>query len=279
MNFDNFDMTTFWETFVVDWGTNLFLAILTFIIGRFVTKLISRVIKKLLDKSHMDLMLINFIMSILNALLLLFVIIASLSQLGVDTTSLVALIAAAGLAVGLALKDSLQNFSAGVMLIIFKPFKTGNYVEAAGTAGIVENIGIFSSQFRTGDNKEVIIPNGKIYQGTITNYSAKDTRRVDMVFGIGYDDDIQQAKKILQQLIDSDDRVLKEPEPLIALSELGDSSLNFIVRPWVNASDYWALKWDMNEKVKQAFDDANISIPYPQMDVHMTQTPNESNSK
>jgi len=279
MNFDNFDMTAFWETFVVDWGTNLFLAILTFIIGRFVTKLISKVIKKLLNKSHMDLMLINFIMSILNALLLLFVIIASLSQLGVDTTSLVALIAAAGLAVGLALKDSLQNFSAGVMLIIFKPFKTGNYVEAAGTAGIVENIGIFSSQFRTGDNKEVIIPNGKIYQGTITNYSAKDTRRVDMVFGIGYDDDIQQAKKILQQLIDSDDRVLKEPEPLIALSELGDSSLNFIVRPWVNASDYWALKWDMNEKVKQAFDDANISIPYPQMDVHMTQAPNESNSK
>ncbi|RUM92393.1 MAG: mechanosensitive ion channel family protein [Thiomicrospira sp.] len=272
-------MTTFWETFVVDWGTNLFLAIITFIIGRFVSKLISKGTKTLLNKSHMDAMLVNFILSILNALLLLFVIIASLSQLGVDTTSLVALLAAAGLAVGLALKDSLQNFAAGVMLIIFKPFKIGNYVEAAGTAGIVENIGIFSSQFRTGDNKEVIIPNGKIYQGTITNYSAKDTRRVDMEFGIGYDDDIQQAKKILQQLIEADDRVLKEPEPVIALSELGESSLNFIVRPWVKASDYWALKWDMNEKVKQAFDDADINIPYPQMDVHMTQLSNESNSK
>ncbi|QBZ83617.1 Small-conductance mechanosensitive channel [Hydrogenovibrio crunogenus] len=279
MNFDSFDMTTFWETFVVDWGTNLFLAIITFIIGRFVSKLISKGTKTLLNKSHMDAMLVNFILSILNALLLLFVIIASLSQLGVDTTSLVALLAAAGLAVGLALKDSLQNFAAGVMLIIFKPFKIGNYVEAAGTAGIVENIGIFSSQFRTGDNKEVIIPNGKIYQGTITNYSAKDTRRVDMEFGIGYDDDIQQAKKILQQLIEADDRVLKEPEPVIALSELGESSLNFIVRPWVKASDYWALKWDMNEKVKQAFDDADINIPYPQMDVHMTQLSNESNSK
>lgn len=279
MNFDNFDMTGFWETFVVDWGINLLLAILTFIVGRFITKLISKLIRKLLNQSHMDAMLVNFVMSILNALLFLLVIIASLSQLGVDTTSLVALIAAAGLAVGLALKDSLQNFAAGVMLILFKPFKIGNYVEAAGTAGIVENIGIFSSQFRTGDNKEVIIPNGKIYQGTITNYSAKETRRVDMVFGIGYDDDIQLAKKILQQLIDADDRVLKEPEPVIALSELADSSLNFVVRPWVKASDYWALKWDMNERVKQAFDEAGINIPYPQMDVHMTQTPNKLNSK
>lgn len=279
MNFDNFDMTGFWETFVIDWGTNILLAILTFIVGRFVTKIISKVSKKVLEKYHTDEMLANFIMSILNALLLLFVIIATLSQLGVDTTSLVALIAAAGLAIGLALKDSLQNFSAGVMLIIFKPFRIGNYVEAAGTAGIVEHIGIFSSQFRTGDNKEVIIPNGKIYQGTITNYSAKETRRVDMVFGIGYDDDIKLAKKILQELVEADDRVLKEPEPLVALSELADSSLNFIVRPWVNASDYWSLKWDMNEKVKQAFDDANISIPYPQMDVHMNQSNNESNSK
>lgn len=269
MDFSNIDLKNLWETYGIEWGTNIILALVIFFVGRWASKLVSGIVQRLLSRAKMDDMLINFIMSILNAVLLLFIIIASLSQLGVDTTSLVALIGAAGLAIGLALKDSLQNFASGVMLIVFKPFKVGNYVEAAGTAGVVESVGIFSSTFRTGDNREVIIPNGNIYKGTITNYSARETRRVDMVFGIGYDDDIKQAKQILTDLVESDERVLQDPAPTIALSELADSSINFIVRPWVKSGDYWSLKWDMNEKVKHAFDEAGIGIPYPQMDVHL----------
>ena len=200
--------------------------------------------------------------------MLLVVIIASLNQLGVDTTSLIALIGAAGLAVGLALQGTLQNFAAGVMLIIFRPFKTGDFVEAGGCAGIVENVSIFNTVMRTGDNKEVTIPNGAIYGGTITNYSAKPTRRVDLVFGIGYDDDIKKAKAILEQLMNDDERILSDPAPLVAVGELADSSVNFNVRPWVNSADYWGVYFDLTENVKLAFDAAGISIPYPQMDVH-----------
>ncbi|QAB15702.1 mechanosensitive ion channel family protein [Hydrogenovibrio thermophilus] len=269
MDFSSIDLKSLWETYGIEWGTNIVLALIIFIVGRWASKLISGIVQRLLKRGKMDDMLINFIMSILNAVLLLFIIIASLSQLGIDTTSLVALIGAAGLAIGLALKDSLQNFASGVMLILFKPFKVGNFVEAAGTSGVVESVGIFSSTFRTGDNREVIIPNGNIYKGTITNYSARETRRVDMVFGIGYDDDIKQAKQILTDLIESDERVLQDPAPTIAVSELADSSINFVVRPWVQSGDYWGLKWDMNEKVKHAFDEAGIGIPYPQMDVHL----------
>lgn len=269
LNTENLDMETLWEMYILPWGINLISALLIFYIGRLIAKGIVKVVKKLLTRSNMDAMLVNFIASILSALLLLFVIIAALSQLGIDTTSLVALVGAAGIAIGLALKDSLQNFAAGVMLIIFKPFKVGDFVDAAGVMGIVESVGIFSSAMRTGDNKAIIIPNGSIYQGTITNYSAKPTRRVDMVFGIGYDDDIKLAKEILERLLAEDERVLKDPAPVVALSELGDSSVNFIARPWVNSGDYWAVAWEMNEKVKTAFDEAGISIPYPQMDIHL----------
>jgi len=224
---------------------------------------------KMLQKSGMDKMLVDFVHSILNALLLLFIIIASLDQLGVDTTSFIALIGAAGLAVGLALQGSLQNFASGVLLIVFRPFKVGHFIEAAGVAGVVEEIGIFSTRLKTGDNREIIVPNGAIYDGTITNNSARDTRRIDMVFGIGYDDDIRKAKEIMQSLLDADERVFKEPAPLIAVAELADSSVNFNVRPWVKSSDYWAVKFDYTEKLKLAFDDAGISIPYPQMDLHI----------
>lgn len=256
--------------YAMPWAIKIVMAIAIFVIGRWVVKVIVNLVKKLLGRSEsMDEMLINFLGSIVNAVLLLFVIIASLDQLGVDTSSLVALIAAAGLAIGLALQGSMQNFAAGVMIIVFKPFKSGDFIEAGGVSGVVEKVQIFSTTMRTGDNKEVIVPNGGIYGGPITNFSARDTRRVDMVFGIGYDDDIRKAKEILEGLVAADDRILKDPAPVVALSELADSSVNFIVRPWVNSGDYWAVMWDMNEKVKMSFDEAGISIPYPQMDVHL----------
>ena len=257
------------NTYVIPWGINIFFALAIFIVGRMVAKLIVKLVRTLLTKANMDIILVNFISSIISTILLLFIIIASLNQLGVDTTSLIALIGAAGLAIGLALQGSLQNFAAGVMLIVFRPFKAGDFVEAAGTSGIVESISIFTTIMRTGDNREVIIPNGAIYSGTITNYSARDTRRVDMVFGIGYGDDIKKAKEILKRLMDEDERILKEPAPLVAVAELADSSVNFNVRPWVKSADYWDVKFDLTEKVKLVFDENQISIPYPQMDIHM----------
>ncbi|MBN4077198.1 mechanosensitive ion channel [Mariprofundus ferrooxydans] len=255
--------------YVIPWGINIIMAMAIFVIGRWLSSTLLNLTDKMLQKSGMDKMLIDFVHSILNALLLLFIIIASLDQLGVDTTSFIALIGAAGLAIGLALQGSLQNFASGVLLIVFRPFKVGHFIEAAGVSGVVEEIGIFSTRLKTGDNREIIVPNGAIYDGTITNNSARDTRRIDMVFGIGYDDDIRKAKEIMQALLDADERVFKEPASLIAVAELADSSVNFNVRPWVKSSDYWGVKFDYTEKLKLAFDDAGISIPYPQMDVHI----------
>lgn len=268
----NMDIAELTSTYVIPWAINIVMAILIYLIGRLIAKLIVNVVKKLLVKAKMDDILINFVCSIVSSILILFVIVAALDQLGVDTTSFIALLGAAGLAVGLALQGSLQNFAAGVMLILFRPFKAGDFVEAGGTAGVVENISIFSTTLKTGDNREVIVPNGAIYGGTITNYSAKDTRRIDLVFGIGYDDDIRLAKEIIQQVVDSDERILKDPETLIAVSELADSSVNFVVRPWVASSDYWAVKFDLTEKLKLAFDANGISIPYPQMDLHLNKS-------
>ncbi|MEA3404797.1 MAG: mechanosensitive ion channel [Pseudomonadota bacterium] len=264
------DLELLLNDYAIPWGIKVAMALVIFVVGKWVVKIVVNLVKKLLGRSQsMDEMLINFVASIVNAVLLLFVIIAALDQLGVDTTSLIALIGAAGLAIGLALQGSMQNFAAGVMILVFKPFKAGDFVEAGGVSGVVEMVNIFSTTMRTGDNKEIIVPNGGIYSGPITNFSARDTRRVDMVFGIGYDDDFRQAKAILEKLVAEDDRILKDPAPTVGLSELGDSSVNFVVRPWVNSADYWAVMWDMNEKVKTEFDAAGISIPYPQMDVHL----------
>ena len=263
------EINQFFSTYIIPWGINIVLAIAIFIIGRTLSKILIRLLKKILHKTGMDDILINFVSSIANSALLLFIIIAALDQLGVDTTSLIAILAAAGLAVGLALQNSLQNFAAGVMLIIFRPFKAGDWVEAGGTAGVIETITIFNTIMRTCDNREVIVPNGAIYSGNIVNYSARDTRRIDMVFGIGYGDDIKQAKEIMQEILSNDERIHKEPEPLIAVAELADSSVNFNVRPWVNTPDYWAVKFDLTEKIKLAFDANGISIPYPQMDLHI----------
>ena len=266
---DSLNIQDITSLYIIPWGINLFMAAAIFFIGRRISNLLLNIVDKMLNKAGMDSMLVSFVHSILNALLLLFIIIAALDQLGVDTTSFIALIGAAGLAVGLALQGSLQNFASGVLLIVFRPFKVGHFIEAAGVSGVVEDIGIFSTRLKTGDNREIIVPNGAIYDGTITNNSARDTRRIDMVFGIGYDDDIRQAKQIMQDILAADERILEEPAPLVAVAELADCSVNFNVRPWVKASDYWAVHYALTEKIKLAFDDARISIPYPQMDIHI----------
>jgi small conductance mechanosensitive channel len=251
------------------WLMNIFLAALIVFVGRVVVKWLVKLIRKLMVRADVDPILINFLGGIANAVLMLFVLIAALDQLGVDTTSMIAVLGAAGLAVGLALKDSLQNFAAGVMLIIFRPFKIGDFVDAGGAMGIIEHISIFNTVMKTGDNREVIVPNGQIYSGTITNFSAKDTRRIDMVFGIGYDDDLLKAKSLITEIVTGHEKVLAEPEAVIRISELADSSVNFDVRPWVDAGDYWPVRAELIEQIKLAFDANGISIPYPQMDVHL----------
>ena len=258
--------------YVLPWGINLVLALAILILGRWLVRPVVSMITRLLRRSKLDPMLVAFAGSIVHALLLLLVIIAALDRLGVDTTSLVALIGAAGLAVGLALQGSLQNFAAGVMLVVFRPFKVGDFIEAAGVAGTVETIGIFTTTLRTPDNRDIVVPNGQLYSGTITNNSARDTRRIDLVFGIGYGDDLDKARQVLQGIVDADARILKEPAPVIAVAELAASSVDLAVRPWVQASDYGAVRFDLLEGVKRAFDANGISIPYPQTDVHLHRT-------
>lgn len=249
--------------------TNIVIAAAILIGGIWLAKQIKKYIILMMERKNVDALLASFTSNIAYIALVAFVIIAALNQLGIQTTSFVAIIGAAGLAIGLALQGSLANFASGVMIIAFRPFKVGDFIEAGGVAGVVEGIQIFSTQMRTGDNKEIIIPNSNITGGNITNFSAKDTRRVDMVFGIGYDDDIKKAKDLLLELIDDDDRILKDPEALVAVSELADSSVNFVVRPWVNSADFWGVKFDFTEAVKLRFDKEGISIPYPQQDIHL----------
>jgi len=260
---------------LIDWGTIYGLkvvgAIAIFVIGRFVIGIVTGFVKRLLIKSKTDETLSKFSISLIKTALLVILFIAVLNNLGVATTSFVAILGAIGLAIGFALQGSLANFASGVMLIAFRPFKAGDFVEAGGTVGTVEEISMFSTILKTPDNKEIIVPNSNITGNNIINYSAKDTRRVDLVFGIGYDDDIKKAKQILERLISEDGRILKEPAPVVAVSELADSSVNFVVRPWVKSEDYWAVLWDLTEKVKLTFDEEKISIPYPQQDVHMHQ--------
>jgi small conductance mechanosensitive channel len=253
------------------YGTRIIGAIAILVLGRLVIGIIVSIVKRLMHRANADVTLTRFVASLTKILLMVFMVLAALGTLGVETTSFVAVIGAAGLAVGFALQGSLASFAAGVMLIVFRPFKVGDYVEAGGSAGVVEAIGIFSTKLKTPDNKEVVVPNSNITGGNITNYSAQETRRVDLVFGIGYEDDIKLAKDTLTEIVAADERVLKDPAPTIAVSELADSSVNFVVRPWVKTSDYWAVLFDVTEKVKLTFDAKGISIPFPQQDVHMHQ--------
>jgi small conductance mechanosensitive channel len=266
------DPVTLFEKHVLPWADNLVLALLIFLLGRWIARLLVRFSRKVMEKTGVEPLLMNFVASILGWVLTLFVIIAALDQLGVETTSLIALLGAAGLAVGLALKDTLQNFASGVLMILFKPFKVGDFIEAGGVAGVIEEIRMFSTIFRTGDNKELTVPNGKIFQDTIVNYSARPTRRIDLVVGIDYEADIRLAKQTLLEIVQADERVLKDPEPVVAVAELADSSVNLILRPWVNTADYAAVQWDTLEKIKLAFDEKGINIPYPQMHLHLSRS-------
>jgi small conductance mechanosensitive channel len=252
-------------------GMNVLGALLIFFIGRWIAGIVTKMIRKALSKTDMEDTLERFLCNIIYTVLMAVIVIAAIGQLGVQTTSLLAVFGAAGLAVGLALQGSLSNFASGVLIVAFRPYKVGDFIEAGGEAGSVDEVQIFTTILKSPDNKKIIVPNAQIMSGTITNYSTLGTRRVDMVFGIGYDDDIDKAYRVLQEIIEADDRILKDPAYTIALNELADSSVNFIVRPWANAADYWGVYNSVTEQVKRKFDEAGVSIPYPQQDVHMYQ--------
>ena len=263
------NITTWVSENALDWGINISIAIAIFIIGKIIARMLSNLVQKAMTRAGTDAILVGFIGNITYAILLVAVVLAAIDSLGVNVTSLMAIVAAAGLAVGLALKDSLGNFAAGVMIIIFRPFKIGDFITAGGTAGVVDEIGLFSTMMHTGDNQRIIVPNSSIIGGNIINTSALPTRRVDLVLGIGYDDNIGQARDIIMAVMEADERILKDPAPAVAVGELADSSVNLNVRPWVNSGDYWPVRADLLENIKMKFDEAGISIPYPQQDVYM----------
>ena len=254
---------------ILEYGINIVIALAIFFIGKIAAKWITKATIKSLNKTgQIDDTLSGFLNSVIYGVLLVVVVLAALGQVGVETTSFIAILGAVGLAVGLAFQSTLSNISAGVMIIIFKPVKVGEFVEAGGTSGVVEEINIFNTIMKTGDNKTIIVANSNIIGGNIVNYSRKETRRVDITFGIGYEDDLKLAKEILEDVLNKDERILQDPAPFVAVSELADSSVNFVTRSWVKSGDYWPVYFDTLEKVKLKFDKKGISIPYPQMDVH-----------
>jgi small conductance mechanosensitive channel len=247
----------------VDWGIKIAVAIAIFIIGKIIVRIIANILQAALRKGKTDEMLVKFLGNITYGILLVAVVLAAVDTLGVNVTSLMAIL-------GAAVKDSLGNFAAGVMIIIFRPFKIGDFINAGGAAGVVDEIGLFATLMHTGDNQRIIVPNSAILGGNITNVSALETRRVDLVFGIGYEDNIGQARDIIMAVMEADERILKDPAPAVAVGELlADSSVNLNVRPWVNSGDYWPVRADLLENIKVKFDEAGISIPYPQQDVYM----------
>ena len=255
----------------MNYGPKLLLALLVLIVGLWIINRVVRVMNAGMERSDTEPTLARFLASLVSIGLKALLLISVASMVGIETTSFIAILGAAGLAVGFALQGSLANFAGGVLVLLFKPFKVGDFVEAQGVAGSVAEIQIFNTVIRTGDNKTIIVPNGAISNGIITNFSAQPTRRVDFVFGIGYGDDIVQAKSTLERLFSEDARTLSDPAVMVVVSELADSSVNITVRAWVDAADYWGLYFDMLEKVKQTFDAEGISIPFPQRDLHVFQ--------
>ena len=269
LGFDWEEALTVVQTTGVDFGINLVTAIVIFFVGKWVVNLIVSGLMKGMKKGELDVTLRRFMGNLARMLLMLFVIIAAINQLGVQTASLIALLGAAGLAVGLALQGSLSNFAAGVLIVLFRPYKVGDWIEGGGISGAVEEVQILTTVLKTGDNKRVIVPNSQIMGTTITNYSANETRRVDLVVGVSYGDDIDKVRKELQDLVSADDRILDDPAVTIAVSELADSSVNFVVRPWVKTTDYWGVYFDLTEAIKKRFDEVGISIPFPQQEVYV----------
>jgi len=256
---------------LLEFGPKVLYSLATLIVGLWLIRLVARSLKKAMEKGRMDPSLSKFLGSFLAILLKILLLITVATMLGIEATSFVAILGAAGLAVGLALQGSLANFAGGVLILVFKPFKVGDFIDAQGFLGSVDSIQVLNTILKTPDNKTIIIPNGALANGTVTNFTTEATRRVDMKFGIGYGDDIGKAKDVLRKLVENDDRMLKRPEPAIVVSGLGESSVDFTVRVWCNAPDYWGIFFDMQEKVKLAFDKEGISIPFPQRDVHLYQ--------
>lgn len=259
------------KKYITDFGVHIIAAIAILVIGFWISKLLTKILNKILQKKDVDPTLTGFLTSALKFMLYLFVIIAAVSRLGVETTSFIALLGAAGLAIGLALQGSLANVAAGLMLIFFRQVKVGQLIESVGILGTVEKVGIFNTTLFTMDNKVIYIPNAKLVNDNIINYTEKETRRVDLVFGISYMDDIDKARRIIQSVLDSDIRILKKPEPMIVVGELGDSSVNIFVRPWVNTQNFFDVRFGLIESIKKKFDEEKITIPFPQRDVYLHQ--------
>jgi len=250
-------------------GFDLIIALVIFFVGRIVISFIVRALRIAMRKNDVDKTLETFICNLTRIVLLIVVIIAAIAQVGIQTTSFIAVFGAAGLAIGLALQGSLSNFAAGVLIVLFRPYRVGDYVEAAGISGTIEQVQILTTILKTPDNKQVIVPNSQIMTSIITNYSANDTRRIDMLVGVSYEDDLDKVKKTLEDIVDADTRVLDDPACKIAVLELADSSVNLVVRPWVSTDDYWDVRFDLTEVIKKRFDREGISFPFPQQDVHL----------
>lgn len=267
-----FDWATLYEKFQtvsVDFGIKFIAAIAIFYIGRLIARFVSKGIHKIMEAQKVDKILESFVTNLVYWALMTFVIIAAINQIGIQTTSLIAIMGAAGLAIGLALQGSLANFAAGVLIVMFRPYRVGDFVEAAGVSGSVVQVQILSTILKTVDNKQIVVPNAQIMNSIITNFSANETRRVDLVIGISYNDDIDKTRTIIQELINADNRILKDPACLVAVSELADSSVNIAVRPWVKTADYMSVKFGLTEAIKKRFDKEGISFPFPQQDVHI----------
>jgi small conductance mechanosensitive channel len=257
------------QDLVAIYGLKVLAAIAILIIGRIAAGWIRKLVNKMMTRGKADPIIIGFVTSIVYVAVMAFVVVAALGQLGIQTTSFIAILGAAGLAIGLALQGSLSNFAAGFLLIMFRPFKVGDFIEGGGVSGIVESIQIFTTVMRTGDNKTVIVPNSKLLGDNIVNYSAKETRRVDLVVGVSYDADLVEVKRILNEIAAADERVLSDPATVIAVSELADNSVNLVMRMWAKTGDYWGVYFDTTEAVKLRLDEAGIGIPYPQRDIHL----------
>lgn len=268
LNKDNMDALV---AAVSAFGLKLLAAIVVFVVGRWLVGRVTRLLEAGMKRANTDPTLIGFFRNIIYFGLLTMVVIAAVGQLGVQTTSFIAVLGAAGLAIGLAMQGSLSNFAAGVLMIIFRPFKTDDFIDAGGTMGTVEEIQLFTTRLRTPDNKIIIIPNSQITAGAITNFSARDTRRLDMVFGVGYGDDLDKVKRVINEVLAEESRLLEDPAPVVGVLSLGESSVDFAVRPWVSSADYWGVYFDLHEAMKKRFDQEGISIPFPQRDLHVYQ--------
>ena len=268
----NFDWNQLYEMITtqgIDLAINIAIAIAIFYVGKLLVGFLVRGVRKVMRRQEVDKTLETFVCNFLRIALMIVVAVAAISQLGIETTSFIAIFGAAGLAVGLALQGSLSNFAAGVLIVLFRPYRVGDFVEAAGVAGTVEQVQILTTVLKTPDNKQIIVPNSQIMDSIITNYSVKDTRRVDMKVGVSYDDDLDKVHKVLRELVAAEDRILDDPACTIAVAELADSSVNFVLRPWVKAEDYWGVHFDLTEAIKKRFDKEGITFPFPQQDVYL----------